>query len=86
MADAMTLETIQKGLCIELETLLSLKPGTITVDTSLPTLGVDSLRFVSLLLAIEQRFGVNLMKIGIKQDDLKTVVTLAAAVKAGRAD
>lgn len=84
MADTLTPETIQKGIAVELETLLSLKPGTITTETSLPTLGVDSLRFVSLLLAIEQKFGVNLMKIGVKPDDLKTIVTFAAAVKAGR--
>ena len=47
-------------------------------------IGADSLRLVSLLLVIEQKFGVNLMKIGLKPDDMKSVATLAAAVKAGQ--
>ena len=79
-----TSETIEQQLCIELQTLMSLKPGSVTVETILPTLGVDSLRFVSLILAIEQKFGVNLMKIGLKPDDMRTVRTLAAVVIAGR--
>ena len=35
-------------------------------------------------LVIEQKFGVNLMKTGMKPDDMKSVKTLAAAVMAGR--
>ncbi len=84
VADAITLETIHQQLCTEIETLLSLKSGSIKTDTDLTVLGIDSLRFVSLLLAIEQRFGVNLMKTGLTNEDTKTVRCLAAAVQAGR--
>lgn len=80
---ALSPDMIEKQLSSELETLMALKPGTVNADTALQTLGVDSLRFVSLLLAIEQKFGVSLMKLGIKQEDMKSVRTLAAAVLAG---
>jgi acyl carrier protein len=84
MADAPSVEAIRQTLCSEIQTLLSLKPGSVTPETALPSLGIDSLRFVSLLLVIEQKFGVSLMKTGLKPADMKTVVTLADAVVAGR--
>jgi acyl carrier protein len=84
MADAITLESIHQQLCAEIETLLSLKCGSIKTDTDLTVLGIDSLRFVSLLLVIEQKFGVNLMKTGLTNEDTKTVRSLTAAIQAGR--
>ena len=84
MPDAPTPESVELQLCREFETLMSLKSGSVTSETNLATLGVDSLRFVSLLLIIEQKFGVNLMKIGLKPTDMQTVRTLSAAILAGR--
>jgi len=84
MADAPTLDSIEQQLCAELQILLGLKPGSVLKDSSLSSLGVDSLRLVSLLLTVEQKFGVNLMKIGMKPEDMRSVRTLAAAVDAGR--
>ena len=84
MADAPTVETVQQQLCTEIQTLMSLKPGSVTTETHLPSLGMDSLRFVSLLQAIEKKFGVNLMKAGLKPDDTKSVVNLAAVILARR--
>lgn len=84
MAEAPTLETVEQQLATELQTLLALKPGMVKPETELQPLGVDSLKFVSLILTIEQKFGVSLMKKGIKREDMKTVRTLAQAVVAGR--
>jgi acyl carrier protein len=84
MPDVLTRDSIEQQLCTELQALLSLKPGAINPDTALAPLGVDSLKFVSLLLTIEQKFGVSLMKKGIKPQDLTSVRTLAAAIEAGR--
>jgi acyl carrier protein len=83
MTDPPTLESIEQLLCSELQPL---KPGKITPDSTLASIGVDSLKLVSLLLVIEQKFGVNLMKIGMKPQDMQSVRSLAAAVKAGRRD
>ena len=85
MAEAPTLELIERQLCTEIQTLRALAPGSVTPESSLPSLGIDSLKLVSLLLVIEQKFGVNLMKTGMKPEDMKSVRTLAAAVRAGRA-
>ncbi len=78
-------QSIAQQLCGEIETLLSLKPLTLTPESDLTTLGIDSLRFVSLLLIIEQKFGVNLMARGLTSEDTKTTQRLAAAIEAGRA-
>jgi acyl carrier protein len=80
MASPITLEEIQSQLCSEIQTIMSLKPGSVTTQTQLPSLGMDSLRFVSLLLVIEQKFGVNLMKGGLKPDDTKTVPNFAQVI------
>lgn len=85
MSKAISIESIQKQLGIEIETLLSLKSGTIKPDTDLTVLGIDSLRFVSLLLVIEQNFGVSLLKTGLTNEDTKSVRNLAAAVHKGQA-
>lgn len=77
---AVSLESIEQTLCTELE---SQTPGKVTPLCTLASLGVDSLKLVSLILLIEQKFGVNLMKIGMKPEDMVSVATLAAAVKAG---
>lgn len=82
----MTTEDIQQTLIAEIQTLCSLKPGSVTSETSLPTLGIDSLKFVSLVLAIEKHFGVNLMKKGLKPADMQTAKALAAAIAARRAE
>jgi acyl carrier protein len=84
MPDAPTLDTIERQLCSEIQILRGLTAGSVKPESSLPSLGMDSLKLVSLLLAIEQKFGVNLMKTGMKPDDMKSVRTLAAAVQAGR--
>src|SRR4029453_10161329 len=60
------IQQIELKLAKEIETLLSLKAGAVQADTPLNTLGLDSLRFVSLLITVEKVFGVNLMKGGIK--------------------
>ena len=83
MDEQASVESIQGRLCAELQTLLSLPVGTVTVDTTLQTLGMDSLRFVSLLILIEKVFGISLMKTGLKRESLVSVRTLADAIHAG---
>jgi acyl carrier protein len=56
MAVAPSIESIQQTICSEIETLLMLKSGTLKADSDLTVLGIDSLRFVSLLLVIEEKF------------------------------
>ena len=85
MADAIGLEEIERQLCAEVAALRGLPAGGVTPESTLASLGIDSLKLVSLILVIEQKFGVNLMKKGLKPEDMKSVRTLAMAVQAGRA-
>lgn len=84
MPDELTLSSIEQQLCLEIRTLLSLGPGTIAPETNLPDLGIDSLRWVSLLMIIEQKFGVSLISAGLKQSDMQSPRSLATAVLAER--
>jgi acyl carrier protein len=80
----MTDESIHQQLGAEIEVLVSLEANTVKPDTDLTVLGIDSLRFVSLLLVIEQKFGANLMKAGLTDEDTKSVRNLTRAIQAGR--
>jgi acyl carrier protein len=80
MADVPTLQSIEQMLCAELQPQT---PAKVTPHSTLASIGVDSLKLVSLILVIEQKFGVNLMQIGMKPEDMVSVQSLAAAVKAG---
>jgi acyl carrier protein len=83
MEVAPSIESIQKVICTEIEALLLLKAGSLGPDSDLTVLGIDSLRFVSLLLVIEEKFGVNLMKIGLKREDTQSARKMAAVVQSG---
>ena len=85
MADALTLDQIERQLCTEIQVIRGLPAGGVVPESTLASLGIDSLKLVSLILVIEQKFGVNLMKKGLKPEDMKSVRTLATAVQAGRA-
>ena len=80
MAETLTPEVVQQELCSTIQTMLSLNPGAVTPDTPLRGLGIDSLRFVTLMLTIERKFGVSRMKGGLRAADMQSVRNLAALV------
>ncbi len=82
MPDTPSLESIEQMLCNELQPQT---PEKVTPQSTLASIGVDSLKLVSLILIIDQKFGVNLMQIGMTPEDMVSVATLAAAVRAGYA-
>ena len=80
MAEPLTPEIVQQELCTAIQTMQALNPGAVTPDTPLRGLGIDSLRFVTLMLTIEKKFGVSLMKGGLRAADMQSVRNLAALV------
>ena len=64
----------------ELATVLATDADSIADDTPLTSLGVDSLRFVELLIIIEKEFGVRLIEAGLTRDDLADVTSLAKCI------
>ncbi len=84
MAEPLSLQTIEDRLCTEIQVLFALEPGGIQPETTLQSLGMDSLRLVSLLIAVEKTFGINLMEAGLKREALQSVRSLAAAIFYGQ--
>ncbi len=84
MAEPLSLQTIEDRLCTEIQVLFAIEPGGIQPETALQSLGMDSLRLVSLLIAVEKTFGINLMEAGLKREALQSVRSLAVAVFDGQ--
>ena len=84
MAEPLSLQTIEGRLCKEIQVLFALEPGGIQPETTLQSLGMDSLQLVSILITVEKTFGFNLMEAGLKREALQSVRSLAAAVFDGK--
>lgn len=84
MAEPLSLQTIEGRLCKEIQVLFALEPSGIQPETTLQSLGMDSLQLVSLLIAVEKNFGINLMEVGLKREALQSVRSLAAAIFYGQ--
>jgi acyl carrier protein len=76
----MTIENIEERLIKEISIILSIDPSMIIPDTPLHSLGLDSLRFVELLVFIEKKFNLNLMESGLTREDFQTIRSLATCI------
>jgi len=71
---------IENTLIREIAIIVAADEQSITPETSLQSLGIDSIRLVEILIIIEKQFGVKLIEAGLTRDDLKDVVSLARSV------
>lgn len=74
------MKDIEEKLVREVAAMLSADPSIITPDTPLHTLGIDSLKFVELLVFIEKTFNLNLMESGLTREDFYTIRSLASCI------
>ncbi|MEI6055250.1 MAG: acyl carrier protein [Lentisphaerota bacterium] len=72
---------IQNFLNKEVALILRLNESEMNIDASLNDLGIDSMSFVELLIAIENKFGVQLIQAGITKADLSSLKTLALRIE-----
>lgn len=72
---------VQDFLLRELSLILRLDESKVNRDASFDSLGIDSMSFVELLIAIENKFGVNLIEAGITKADLSSLKTLALRIE-----
>jgi acyl carrier protein len=70
----------EEKLVQEIAIITNLEPTKIDAESPLHTLGMDSLKFVELLVSIERLFGVKLMESGIARKDFFTVRALSQAI------
>jgi|GEM_PF-724171 len=80
-------ETSQSGveqrLIREVAIILSKDPASIPPGASLPSLGMDSMGFVELLVVIEKVFNLRLIESGLTREDFETIHALAARISKG---
>ena len=76
----MTQEQVEEILALEVSSILGLDVDKAPVDEPLDALGMDSMAFVELLVAIEQRFEVKLMRTDMRREDLRSIRALATRI------
>jgi acyl carrier protein len=75
-----TVKEIEETLICEVATILSMDPSMIKPDAPLPTLKIDSLSFVELLVAIERIFSLKLIETGLTREDFQSIHSLALCI------
>jgi len=72
---------IENFLSREIALILRMNEAEVNMDASFDSFGIDSMTFVEVLIAIENKFGVNLIEAGIAKADLKSLRTLALRIE-----
>ena len=72
---------IQDFLKHEVAMILRLNESDVNENASLDELGINSMAFVELLIAIENKFGVQLIQAGITGADLSSLKTFALRIE-----
>ena len=80
MSDQDRCQTIETDLRNEIAALLGRDEGEVSADTSLESLGIDSIRLVEILIFIERQYGVRLMDAGLDRESLRSPASLARRV------
>ncbi|MEI6562959.1 MAG: acyl carrier protein [bacterium] len=78
--DVRSVIDVEQRLIQEVALILCKEPAAIKPDVSLPSLGLDSMGFVELLVVIEKAFGLRLIESGLTREDFETIHALAARI------
>lgn len=76
-----TLQQVEEILAQEVSSILGLDEEKAPIDEPLDALGMDSMAFVELLVAIEQQFQLKLMRSEMRREDLRSIRALAARIQ-----
>jgi acyl carrier protein len=74
---------VEQRLIREVAIILCKEPSSISPGASLPSLGVDSMGFVELLVVIEKVFKLRLIESGLTREDFETIHALASRISKG---
>ena len=81
--DDVSVELVEKRLVEEIATILCKDAAAISPTASLPSLGLDSMGFVELLVFVEKAFNLRLIESGLTREDFETVHALALRIHQG---
>ena len=76
----MEINEIENILISEVAGILTVNDDVVGVDVPLHDLGIDSLGFVELLVAVEKRFELKLIETGLTREDFETIRSLAQCI------
>lgn len=71
---------IERALTAEIADILDIEEKSISPNTSIESLGIDSFRLMELLIFIEKEFGISLINAGLQRESLQNVSSLASCV------
>ena len=80
--EAMSVQAVEQKLVREIAAILCADPAVIKPDVPLPSLGLDSMGFVEILVFIEKAFGLRLTESGLNREDFQTIRALANRISA----
>ena len=78
----MSVQAVEQKLILEIATILCADPAAIKPDVPLPSLGLDSMGFVEILVFVEKTFGLRLTESGLNREDFQTIRALANRISA----
>ena len=78
--EKMPVQAIEQRLIQEIAVILRADPATIKADVLLPSLGLDSMGLVEILVLIEKNFGLRLIDTGMTREDFQTIRTIASRI------
>jgi acyl carrier protein len=71
---------IARTLIEEVAIIRSLDPATLSPDTPLSEIGIDSLGLVEILVFIEKTYSLNLLESGLSRQHLRSISTISQGV------
>jgi len=81
--EKMSVRDVEKKLVEEIAIILCSDPSAIKPDVPLPSLGLDSMGFVEILVFVEKTFGMRLIESGLTREDFQTIHALASRICTG---
>ena len=83
--DAVSVQAVERKLIEEVAIILCMESSAVKPEAPLPSLGLDSMGFVELLVVIEKTFNLRLMESGLTREDFETIHALACRIHKGSA-
>jgi acyl carrier protein len=81
--DVVSVQAVEQKLVEEVAIILCVEPSAVKPEAPLPSLGLDSMGFVELLVVIEKTFNLRLMESGLAREDFETIHALACRIHKG---
>lgn len=80
--EAISVQAVERKLVLKIAAIICADPAAIKPDVPLPSLGLDSMGFVEVLVFIEKTFGLRLTESGLNREDFQTIRALANRISA----